>query len=142
LQRADYDPGDCEQPGLAQYFARHPGQYNNYLYATPSSAPGSRVNVANPIFIADENSPAEIQYEICGKITSTLCNAMGTDCDVVTVYVKQDIEISLNIDPTLVCINNPLTLVANIDPASNYQYQWYSAPMPPGRCFLLQTRLP
>jgi len=106
-------------PGVA-------GAYNKYLYATPTSLPGSGVNTASPTFIADASAPPVIQYKICGNIGSSICNALGVDCDIITVNVKQKIALNLNVDPTLTCVNNPLTLVADISPASTYTYEWHT----------------
>eukprot|EP00825_Cyclidium_porcatum_P034313 TRINITY_DN36115_c0_g1_i1.p2 TRINITY_DN36115_c0_g1~~TRINITY_DN36115_c0_g1_i1.p2 ORF type:complete len:240 (+),score=3.04 TRINITY_DN36115_c0_g1_i1:151-870(+) len=95
------------------------GQYNSYLSST---------TVANPVFMADINSPPVIQYEVCGNIGTTLCNALGTDCAVATVYVKQKIELVWNTNPTMVCLGNMPTLTANVSPVANYTYDsQYSA---------------
>jgi len=93
------------------------GQYNSYLSST---------TVSNPFFVADVNSPPVIQYEICGNVGTTVCNALGTDCAVATVYVKQKIGLVWNTDPTLVCLGNMPTLTANISPAGGYSYDWYN----------------
>lgn len=93
------------------------GQYNHYLSST---------TVANPFFTADINSPPVIQYEVCGNIGTTICNALGTDCATATVYIKQKIELVWNTDPANVCIGNMPTLSANISPAGNYNYDWYN----------------
>ncbi|MCX6220395.1 MAG: HYR domain-containing protein [Bacteroidia bacterium] len=93
------------------------GQYNSYLSST---------TVANPFFVADVNSPPVIQYEVCGNIGTTVCNALGTDCAVATVYVKQKIGLVWNTDPSLVCLGNMPTLTANISPAGSYSYNWYN----------------
>ena len=86
-------------------FPGTPGQYNSYLSST---------TIPNPIFSAPVGAPPVIKYEVCGNIGSTLCNALGTDCDVITIDVKQKIALNLNVNPTLTCVNNPLTLVADI----------------------------
>ncbi|MCK9639665.1 MAG: HYR domain-containing protein [Prolixibacteraceae bacterium] len=93
------------------------GQYNSYLSST---------TVANPFFVADVNSPPVIQYEVCGNVGTTVCNALGTDCAIATVYVKQKIELVWNTDPSLVCLGNMPTLTANISPAGSYSYNWYN----------------
>jgi len=93
------------------------GQYNSYLSSTA---------IANPVFTADVNAPAIIQYEICGNIGTTICNALGTDCATATVYVKQKIGLVWNTDPAMVCLGNMPTLTANISPAGNYTYDWYN----------------
>ena len=93
------------------------GQYNSYLSST---------TVTNPFFVADVNSPPVIQYEICGNVGTTICNALGTDCAIATVYVKQKIDLVWNTDPSLVCLGNMPTLTANISPAGSYSYNWYN----------------
>ncbi len=93
------------------------GQYNSYLSST---------TVSNPFFVADVNSPSVIQYEICGNVGTTVCNALGTDCAIATVYVKQKIGLVWNTDPSLVCLGNMPTLTANISPAGSYNYDWYN----------------
>ena len=93
------------------------GQYNAYLSST---------TVANPFFVADVNSPPVIQYEVCGNVGTTICNALGTDCAIATVYVKQKIELVWNTDPALVCLGNMPTLTANISPAASYSFNWYT----------------
>ncbi len=93
------------------------GQYNSYLSST---------SVANPVFTADVNSPPVIQYEVCGNIGSSLCNALGTDCAVATVNVMQKIGLTWNTNPAMVCLGNMPTLTANVSPAANYSYDWYN----------------
>jgi len=95
------------------------GQYNSYLSST---------TVANPSFTADVNAPPVIQYEVCGNIGTTICNALGTDCATATVYVKQKIELVWNTDPANVCIGSMPTLLANVSPVGNYTFEWYNAP--------------
>lgn len=98
-------------------FPGTPGQYNSYLSST---------TIPNPIFSAPAGSPPDIKYEVCGNIGSTVCNASGRDCDIITINVKQKIALNLNINPGLICVNNPLTLVADISPASTYTYEWHT----------------
>jgi len=95
------------------------GQYNQYLY--PSNT------TLNPVFVPDGNSPPEIQYQICGSIGSFYCNAAGTDCDTITVYVRDSVFITLNIDPSNLCHNENPLLIAYVDPPGNYIYQWFNA---------------
>ena len=81
----------------------------------------------NPIFTPDENSPAEIQYQVCADLGTYVCDAFGSNCDTITVYVKEAIEIELNIDPSMICIDNPLTLIADVSPASSYYtWEWFT----------------
>ena len=81
----------------------------------------------NPVFTPDENSPAEIQYKVCADLGTYVCDAFGSNCDTITVYVKEAIEIELNIDPSMICIDNPLTLIADVSPASSYYtWEWFT----------------
>ncbi|MGC9355755.1 MAG: hypothetical protein ACP5D9_18055, partial [Mariniphaga sp.] len=107
------------------------GDYNHYLYAPGSDIPGSGDTVSNPIFIADADSPDEIQYRICGETgePSPCTDELGTDCDVITIYVRDSINIDLNINSDMVCDDDILpTLAPDVSPGgvSNYTLEWYS----------------
>jgi hypothetical protein len=96
------------------------GQYNDYL---------SCLDCLDPVFTADENSPAEIKYEICGDFPGDqYCYSGGSNCDTITVYVYEAIEIDLNINPDMVCDDDILPVITpDISPASNtYELDWYS----------------
>lgn len=99
------------------------GAWNQFLYNPLTMVPGSGVNVSDPIFIAGVGAPAEIKYKICATLGVSVCNQFGSNCDTVTVYVKDPVDIELNITPPKVCINDPLTLIADVSPASDY-YTW------------------
>ena len=102
------------------------GYYNKYLFAPGSSVPGSGVTSTTPIFRADSDSPAEIRYEVCGDLAQTVCNNISRDCDVVTIYVKEKIDLTLDINPDLICINTPTTITPAITPAGTYRLDWKS----------------
>jgi hypothetical protein len=96
----------------------NPGDYNSYLSST---------TITNPIFTAGAGAPSTIVYRLCGNVGSTACNALGTDCTDITINVRPAIAVNLNINTTLVCVNNPLVLVADINPVGpNYTYEWHT----------------
>ncbi len=104
------------------------GTYNHYLYASGSDIPGSGVNVTNPVFIADADAPSQIQYRICGETgePSPCTDGLGTDCDIVTIFVKDSIGIDLNIEPDLICEDTPTSITPTISPVGSYTLEWYS----------------
>jgi adhesin HecA-like repeat protein len=123
--------GIYDNPQWTSIYPDNEGDYNNYLYAPGSDVPGSGVNVINPVFFADVNAPSEIQYRICGETgePSPCTDELGTDCDVITIYVRDSINIDLNINPDMVCDNDILpTLAPDVSPGgvSNYTLEWYS----------------
>ncbi|RIJ49966.1 HYR domain-containing protein [Maribellus luteus] len=89
----------------------------------------------NPVFyvpLEDKDLvPAAIQYQVCADVVGYICGQSndGTICDTITVHVLPPIEIELNIDPTLICEDDPLTLVADVSPSSiYYQWRWFNGP--------------
>ncbi|WP_172594388.1 HYR domain-containing protein [Mariniphaga sediminis] len=89
----------------------------------------------NPIFYVPledkDNVPATIDYQVCADVVGYICGQStdGTICDTITVQVLDPIEIELNIDTSLVCVDDPLSLVADVSPASSYyEYEWYDGP--------------
>ncbi len=110
--------GIVSDPQWTSIWPGTPGQYNSYLSST---------TVESPTFTPDLNAPPEIKYKICGKIAATVCNVLGSDCDTISIYIKQPINLTWNNDPTIVCKNNIPTLVANVSPAgATYTYEWYN----------------
>jgi len=95
------------------------GQYNNYLYPNNTTL--------NPVFVPDGSSPPEIQYQICGNIGNYYCSTTGSDCDTITVHVRDSISTVLNIDPSDLCLEDNSVLEAIVSPAGTYIYQWFNA---------------
>ena len=119
--------GDFTNPVWTSVSPGATGAWDHYLDLT---------DPYNPIFTPDENSPAVIEYQVCADLGTSVCNASGSNCDVIKVYVKEAINIELNIDPSLICKNDPLTLIADINPASSYyQYEWFDGPGATGNKF-------
>ncbi|MFA6129052.1 MAG: HYR domain-containing protein [Bacteroidales bacterium] len=93
------------------------GEYDHYLSCT---------NCMNPIFTADSLTPSIIKYKVCGNIGSTVCSATGIDCDTISVYVKEKIEINLDVNAQLLCSGVPAVVSAVVYPAANYTFEWYT----------------
>ncbi|MBP6976731.1 MAG: HYR domain-containing protein [Lentimicrobiaceae bacterium] len=95
------------------------GEWNSYLH--PSNT------VLSPQFIPDTNSPTSIDYQICGSLGTIPCvDSLGIICDTITVYVKDSIQISFNIDPSHLCLNEMDSLQAIVNPPGyNYIIEWY-----------------
>ena len=95
------------------------GQYNNYLSCT--------ADCLTPTFTADENAPAEIKYQICGSYPGgDFCFSSQNTCDTISVYVKREMNISLNINPDVVCIDNIPEIAPIITPAGTYKLEWFN----------------
>jgi len=92
------------------------GDYNSYLDLT---------DPYNPVFTALAGAPGEIRYEVCGTLPESTCGATS-DCDIVTVFVKDSIGIDLNINPDMICGDAPTTITPTISPAGTYTLEWYS----------------
>ena len=99
------------------------------VYPDAPNAYDSYLNLAdpfNPVFTAPAGSPPEIRYQVCGNIGSTVCGGTSTDCDIVTVYVKPKIAITISVNADLVCDKNSIpTITPAIIPAGNYLLDWY-----------------
>ena len=92
------------------------GDYNDFLDLT---------DPYNPIFTAEPGSPPVIQYEVCADFAGYICNADGTNCDTINVYVAEEIGIDININPDVVCENDLPTIKPVISPEANYVLEWY-----------------
>lgn len=92
------------------------GEYLSYLSCT---------SCVTPTFTARTGSPAEIKYKVCGNLISDPCG-VSTDCSTVTVFVKPAINLTLDINPDLICINTPTTITPAITPAGTYRLDWKS----------------
>ncbi len=115
---------DCNQqltvtgtlsPTWTSIYPGNEGDYNSYL---------SNRFISNPIFSAPEGAPPIVKYKICGNISGNICTPSGFDCDTVIVYVREDIEINININPDLMCVDNFSTISPTIAPAGNYTLEW------------------
>ena len=81
--------GDFTNPQWTSISPGSVGDWNQYLYDPLTMVPGSGVNVEDPIFIPDENSPAEIEFQVCADLGDYYCDAYGANCDTITVHVKE-----------------------------------------------------
>ena len=118
---------DCQGQLVAEGIASDPewtsispgnvGDYDHYLSST---------TIYNPLFTAQPGSPSVIEYQICGNIGSVYCTVGGVVCDTITVYVKEAIDIELDINPDMVCENIIPVITPDIAPASTYVLTWYS----------------
>ncbi|WP_073000760.1 HYR domain-containing protein [Mariniphaga anaerophila] len=111
--------GDFTDPQWTSISPGNRGDWDHYLDLT---------DPFNPFFVADGNAPPVIEYEVCGTFPNYVCSATGTNCDTILVYVYDDIEIDLNINPDMVCDDDALPLITpDVSPASNtYVLDWYS----------------
>jgi len=123
--------GDFTDPQWTSVSPGNRGDWDHYLDLT---------DPFNPIFIADENAPVVIEYEVCGTFPNYVCSATGKNCDTISVYVYEAINIDLNINPDVVCADNIPTITPDISPAVNYELDWYSGL--PGTGTLLCSNCP
>jgi len=95
------------------------GQYNKYLSDT--------VNITDPIFTPDADAPGMIKYEICGYFPGNegLCFSGSNTCDTITVTVKRDINIEVDINTDMICEDEIPVITPIITPAGTYQLDWY-----------------
>ncbi|SFE75745.1 beta strand repeat-containing protein, partial [Sunxiuqinia elliptica] len=85
----------------------------------------------NPVFTADENSPATIIYEVCGEVAGTYkCEGNPIiDCAEVTVSVLSPISISFDVDLGDICEGDIPIINAGITPTNiDFDYYWYDGP--------------
>ena len=94
----------------------NPGDYNHYL---------SDTTIANPTFTPRLGAPPVIVYKVCGTIAAAQCFTGGISCKEVTVYIKDAIDIELNIIPDQVCKNDEIIITPTIYPDGNYTLYWY-----------------
>ena len=109
--------GIVSNPTWTSVFPGVEGQYNSYL---------SCLNCMNPMFTADTLAPPIIKYKICGNIGVTVCTETGIDCDTISVFIKKDIEIELNVNAQLLCQGTPASISAIVSPSANYTYEWFT----------------
>ena len=102
-----------------------PGDYNKYLFATPTGLPGSGVSSTKPYFIGDALAPVSIIYQVCGTLTQTNCGGITTDCTTVTVNVRPKLVPVLNVNPGNVCDLTSTVLQVTMNPPGTYTYQWW-----------------
>ncbi|MCE4566171.1 HYR domain-containing protein [Maribellus sp. CM-23] len=117
--------GDFSNPRWTSVYPGNPGDYDHLLSSTTDTI---------VYFNAEPGSPPHIQYAVCGDISATLCASTtgGVICDTVDVYVRPAIEMELNINPDLICIDYVPTVSPIISPAGAYDLEWYHGATPSG----------
>jgi hypothetical protein len=85
-------------------FPGAPGQYNSLLSCTSGCG--------TSFFTPNASTPALVQYQVCGSVTSTLCASTFTVCDTIDVTVIPPLNVTVTPSPANFCIDGIQTLVA------------------------------
>ncbi|HLF63580.1 MAG TPA: hypothetical protein VI603_07500, partial [Saprospiraceae bacterium] len=96
------------------------GIYNSFL----SCLSGCLTNVFTP----DSTAPTVILYQVCGDAGTILCNVPVNICDTIVAYVYPKIEVTVNPNPAIFCVDDIGTLVSSVTPTGTYSTSWFSGP--------------
>ncbi|AKD03542.1 hypothetical protein PKOR_10875 [Pontibacter korlensis] len=96
------------------------GVYNKYL-----SFPNGN---ANPVVTPDENAPAYVDYEVCGRSVASPCSTLPY-CDVVRVYFYPPPVINIGPEPAIICPGGSGVVLSGTVTGGdgNFSYIWTDA---------------
>ena len=112
------------EPGTITWTVKTPDDQSLLRYL-------SCTDCANPTFTPDENTPATIIYEVCGRLAGTyVCDGVPIeDCAEVKVTTLAPIRINFDQTIPIFCENEIPVINAEITPTNlTYNYTWYDGP--------------
>ncbi|WP_297085586.1 HYR domain-containing protein [uncultured Draconibacterium sp.] len=118
--------GDFSNPRWTSIYPGNVGDYDHLLSSTTDTI----VRFNAPLDLDTDH----IQYKVCGDISATLCDNLygGELCDTVDVFIREAINVELNINPDLICEDYIPTVSPTIYPAGVYDLEWYIGANPSG----------